>query len=362
MLASLPANDEENIKPNEMKTILPTLLALLVLTSCIDRNTAHYPKEEFQQQMANYLSEPVRPLKAVVSSADKVALGKQIFYDNRLLGKADQACISCHSFHQNGTDPLPIPIIRKGRKWDFSSPTIIDEAHQLHQLMPKDVARLTSLADGTIQEEGTPQVISLAAMVRQLQQMPEYDAQFKTVYNQEVTATTLRNALVAYQVSIASPARFDDFMLGNQDAISMEEKMGYQKFKEIGCTTCHQGVNVGGNMFQKFGVVEDYFNPANNLKPTDYGLYNLTGNKKDLFVFRVPSLRNVALTPPYLHDGSIDELNTVIQLMGKHQLGKIINQKDITLIKAFLHSLTSKSYSSYHQTATIHRQRKDVGG
>ena len=153
----------------------------------------------------------------------------------------------------------------------------------------------------------------------------------------------VQNALAAYERTLISAnSRFDQYLLGDTGILTREEKYGYQRFKEYGCIACHQGVNIGGNMFQKFGVMGDYFQVRGKPTETDLGRYLVTRDEEDRNVFKVPSLRNVAVTAPYFHDGSAKTLEEAVDVMFTFQLGRIPSTEDKTLIIKFLKTLTGQ--------------------
>ena len=134
----------------------------------------------------------------------------------------------------------------------------------------------------------------------------------------------------------------DQFLRGKTDALTVNERAGYQRFKDYGCISCHQGLNVGGNMYQKFGVAGDYFADRGNITKADLGRFNVTGLERDRYRFKVPSLRNIAVTPPYFHDGSAATLADAVTVMAKYQLGRPLSVEDRDLIVAFLFTLTGE--------------------
>ena len=157
-----------------------------------------------------------------------------------------------------------------------------------------------------------------------------------------MSEVTLKHAIVTFENSLLTPgARFDRYLLGEENAITEQEKAGYRLFKSYGCAACHQGVNVGGNMFQKIGIMRDYFSDRKTTD-ADLGRYNVTKQEADKYVFRVPSLRNVAITPPYFHNGSIPTLRDAINEMAEYQLGRKIPEQDVDLLIAFLKTLTGE--------------------
>ena len=153
----------------------------------------------------------------------------------------------------------------------------------------------------------------------------------------------MKNALAEFERTLSTPnSRFDKFLRGDDKALTSAEKEGYQKFKSYGCVSCHQGVNVGGNMFATLGTMDDYFADRGNVTKADYGRFNVTGKEEDRHVFKVPSLRNVARTGPYLHDGSARTLERAVSIMSRYQLGRQIPPDDLDLIVKFLETLTGE--------------------
>jgi len=153
----------------------------------------------------------------------------------------------------------------------------------------------------------------------------------------------VQNALATYERTLlSSNSRFDQYLKGNTDILTLDEKYGYQRFKDYGCIACHQGVNIGGNMFQKFGVMDDYFKARGNPVDTDLGRYLVTKDEDDRNVFRVPSLRNVAVIAPYFHDASAKTLEDAVDVMFKFQLGRMPSADDKVLIIKFLKTLTGE--------------------
>jgi cytochrome c peroxidase len=166
---------------------------------------------------------------------------------------------------------------------------------------------------------------------------------FERIYSDGLTQFNIKDAIIAYELSLTTPnARFDRFLRGDKKALTASEKEGYQLFKGYGCISCHQGMNVGGNLFQPFGIIGNYFTDRGKVTHADLGRFNVTQDEADRHVFRVPSLRNVALTPPYFHDGSAQTLEKAIAVMVKYQLGRPLEQEQIERIAQFLRTLTGE--------------------
>jgi cytochrome c peroxidase len=180
-------------------------------------------------------------------------------------------------------------------------------------------------------------------IIPKLKKNSEYQAIFDRLYKDGITEDNIKNAIVTFEHSLVTPnSRFDKFLMGDKNALNSEEKQGYDLFKEYGCVSCHQGVNIGGNLFQNFGVIGDYFKDRGNLTKADLGLFNVTGKEEDCYFFKVPSLRNISLTPPYFHDGSAKTLEQAVRVMGKYQLGRQLSQNDTDLIIKFLNTLNGE--------------------
>jgi cytochrome c peroxidase len=180
-------------------------------------------------------------------------------------------------------------------------------------------------------------------IVGKLRAEPNYVRTFADIYPDGIQAQNVRSSIAEFERSLTTPnSRFDKFLRGDKSALSADQKEGYLKFKALGCTSCHQGVNVGGNMFETFGTMADYFADRGGVTKADYGRYNFTGNEDDRYVFKVPSLRNVALTAPYMSDGSAKTLPDAVKIMGWYQLGLRLAPEDVDQIVKFLNTLTGE--------------------
>ena len=167
-----------------------------------------------------------------------------------------------------------------------------------------------------------------------------YRSSFVALFSDGVTEANIRTAIVAYETALVTPNGVFDKWLKGEGELPEDAKRGYAAFRSMGCVACHQGVNVGGNMFQRFGVLGDYFKDRGDLTDADYGRFNVTKDERDKFVFRVPSLRNVAETAPYFHDGSAKNLKEAIRVMARYQLGRPIEDSQVEDLEAFLKSLS----------------------
>jgi cytochrome c peroxidase len=286
------------------------------------------------------------PIQAIPQQIEvdppKVALGEKLFQDVRLSTNNQKSCLSCHSFSLGGTDRRSHSIGIDGASTDVNTPTVFNARFNYRLNWNGKFTDLSTHLDALM---SNPKVMGVRwpEAVRSLQQVPEYARSFDRIYPDGVTPTNIKDALVAYELSLNTPnSRFDRFLQGDKQALNTAEKEGYRLFKANGCVSCHQGVNVGGNMFQPFGIIGDYLADRGQTTTADLGRFNVTQNAADRHVFRVPSLRNVAVTAPYFHDGSAKTLEEAVGKMTKYQLGRTLPTKQIESIVQFLRTLTGE--------------------
>jgi cytochrome c peroxidase len=273
--------------------------------------------------------------------AEKVALGKRLFHDTRLSGDNSISCASCHALMAGGMDRRRVPVGIKGQTGSVNTPTVFNSALNFAQFWDGRASTLEDQALGPIHNP-----IEMGSNVREvidkLSLDPHYQQAFRQNYPDGMTAANIAAAIATYERSlITANSRFDRYLRGETDALVREEIEGYRRFVNYGCASCHQGAGIGGNMFQRFGVMADFFK-GRQLSKADLGRYNVTGLEEDRHVFKVPSLRNVAVTAPYFHDGSVQRLEKAVEIMGLYQLGKALSAEDVKLIVAFLHSLSGE--------------------
>jgi len=272
-------------------------------------------------------------------SSDKVALGEELFHDVRLSGDQRISCASCHNLASGGVDGLPRSIGVGGAEGDTNAPTVFNSGLNYSQFWDGRALTLEEQVSGPITNakemaSNWPDVIS------RLNSDPAYVEKFFTIYNDGINAVNVSDALATFERSLNTVnSRFDQFLRGSVHAISDDEKKGYELFKSYGCVSCHQGQNVGGNVFQKFGVMKDYFADRGGKTRADFGRFNVTGDELDKHSFKVPSLRLAVLTAPYFHDGSAKTLHEAIDVMAKYQLGRSMPDDDAELIIKFLTTL-----------------------
>jgi len=288
--------------------------------------------------------EPIQPipLKHGQDPA-RAELGHRLFQDTRLSANNRISCASCHDLNKGGADARERSVGFNGQRTGVNAPTVLNAALNFKQFWNGRADSLEAQIDGVVQnpvEMGS----KWADVVAKVSQDDSYRAAFAAAYKNGVTKANIQNAIATYERTLTTPnSRFDSYLRGNGRALTDEEKAGYAKFKQYGCVACHQGVNVGGNMFQKFGVMGDYFaGRGRQLSQGDLGRFAVTGDPADKHVFKVPSLRNVALTAPYFHDGSAKTLEEAVDVMFKFQLGRTASRADKAAIVAFLNTLTGE--------------------
>lgn len=288
----------------------------------------------------------ITPIEWPDNITAKMLLGKRLFFDKILSKDKKIACVTCHQFPNGGSVAESRPVMYSGKMTGHNSTSIFNLStnYKLGWL-----GQLSSIEHQFEKLVNGKKVMGLSwkEIVTRLRSESAYVKQFEEIYpsalgEQSITKQTVSAAMVAYESALMTPSAFDRYLLGDQRAISDNAKQGYELFHRFGCIACHQGKNVGGNLLQKLGVIIPYNPPGSEKDTAHLGRYNVTKRNEDKQVFRVPSLRNVALSGPYLHDGSIQDLQDVIKLMAKHQLGRQISESDSLLILEFLLSLSGK--------------------
>jgi len=282
-------------------------------------------------------NEPIQPIKAAkITNPAMVELGKKLFFDPRLSKSGFISCNSCHNLSMGGTDNLKTSIGDHWHQGPINAPTVLNSSMSLAQFWDGRAADLKAQAGGPIANPGE-MGFSHALAVGMLQTIPAYTAEFKKVYGTDkIDIDKVTTAIAEFEKTLVTPnSRFDKWLKGDKKAITFDELAGYKLFKDSGCVACHNGKAVGGNSFQKMGVVEPYktANPAEGRKA-------VTGDDADRFKFKVPSLRNIELTYPYFHDGAANTLPEAVNTMGRVQLGKQFTPEENTKIVAFLKTLT----------------------
>lgn len=293
----------------------------------------------FSAAQAATSDEPIQPIPAArVSNPAAVELGKMLFFDPRLSKSGFISCNSCHNLSMGGSDNLKSSIGHGWQKGPINAPTVLNSRFNLAQFWDGRAKDLQAQAGGPIANPGE-MAFSHDYAVTMLKSIPGYRGAFQKAFgSDEVTIDRVTKAIADFEETLVTPdSRFDKWLKGDKKALTAEELAGYKLFKESGCVACHNGPAVGGNSYQKMGVVEAYkaSSPAE-------GRVAVTGKDADRFNFKVPTLRNVELTYPYFHDGAANTLPEAVETMGRVQLGRKFTAEENARIVAFLKTLTGK--------------------
>jgi cytochrome c peroxidase len=331
---------DSEVYPGLNRRVKFVVCMLWLVSAAVQVHAVTDPHEGAAAPLSN---EPIVPLPLTVDvDPAKVRLGKRLFHDVRLAHDNRMACATCHRLAEGGADGLPRSLGRDGKPLDFNSPTVFNAALNFRQGWRGNYRTLEEQAEaGFLDPQGMN--TNWQELLAKLRADPDYREAFAASYRGDLQPAQVLDAIAVFERSLLTPnARFDRYLRGQHDALTEEEKHGYQLFKAYGCVACHQGVNVGGNLFQKFGIFQDNFAERGNTTKADLGRFTITGDKRDRYVFRVPSLRNVAVTAPYFHDGGAPTLKKAVAVMARTQLGRTLTEAEISLIVQFLHTLTGE--------------------
>ncbi|GKT11073.1 MAG: cytochrome c peroxidase [Thiomicrorhabdus sp.] len=317
------------------------IFALAVVVYLDDKKSNSLSQEEAQLSLfsqPSFQQEPISPIPRSLSlNSQKVHLGEMLFHDVNLSHDQTLSCASCHDLQKGGTDGRALPVTAEYQKAKlpntpvFNSPTVFNSSFNFVQGWEGKSLNLEQQAAIPLFNVFEMGNTTWSTILNYLTQSPNYHLMFKELYKTTtITPEQVIDAISTFERSLFTPdARFDLYLKGDQTILSAYEMDGYQLFKDRGCISCHHGINVGGNMFQKAGIFKPLFENANYMNNIEK-------------LFKVPSLRNIALTAPYFHDGSIDSLEEAIDLMAKHQLGITLPQDENNKIQAFLKTLTGQ--------------------
>ena len=283
--------------------------------------------------MMGLYGEMVKPIPLKVDvDQQKAALGEKLFHDPILSRDNTVACVNCHNLAEGGDDGMPASVGIGGAVGNINAPTVYNAVYNFRQFWDGRARDLEAQVSGSV-ENPKEMGETMVHVAQKLKNHPWYSKRFDKLYEEGVTPKTIANAIATYEATFITPnAPFDRYLRGDKNAISEQAKEGYKLFKYKGCVICHNGVNIGGNLYGKFGIYDEP-------KTRDLGRYRLTHKASDKYVFKVPTLRNVSKTAPYLHDGRTDSLAETVKLMTQLQLGRFMSDDEIKAIVAFLKSL-----------------------
>ena len=273
---------------------------------------------------------------------EQVKLGQQLWYENRLSKGNTVSCNSCHNLATAGMDNMPTSAGHKSQFGARNSPTALNAALLGSQFWDGRAADVEEQAGGPLLNPVEMANATEADAAAKIAGIPEYQEKFKAAFPEDgaVSFKNITAALGAFERTLLTPTRWDDYLKGNVSALSEQERKGVRAFMDNGCMSCHSGVNLGGTMFQKFGLVDGpYWKHIDDPKH-DKGRADVTKKAEDEFFFRVPGLRNVERTYPYFHNGSVWELDKAVNIMAKAQLGKTLAPEDTENIVTFLKALS----------------------
>ncbi|MDF1884045.1 cytochrome-c peroxidase [Sulfurimonas sp. SAG-AH-194-C21] len=279
--------------------------------------------------------EPITPIIPYIDlNIPKVELGKKLFFDARLSRDNTIACASCHIIEEGGDDNLKFSFGIGGQEGNINSPTVLNAVNNFRQFWDGRAKNLHEQIAGPI-ENPVEMGFNFPDLIIKLNKT-EYKLQFSEIYSEGITKDTISDAIVEYEKTLLTlNAPFDRYLQGDRSALTTKEVQGYELFKSKGCISCHHGTNIGGNLYSKFGVVD-------SASIEHLGRFNVTKKERDKYFFKVPSLRNIARTAPYFHDGRTSDLKKAIEIMAQLQLGRFFTKEDIDKIEAFLRSLNGE--------------------
>jgi len=274
------------------------------------------------------------PEKVTDVNPKKVKLGHELFFDPILSGNGTVACVNCHILSKGGDDGRAFSIGINGHHGNMNSPTVLNARYNFVQFWDGRAKDLQQQAEGPI-ENPVEMGNNFKNLIKTLKKS-KYKKEFDAIYKDGITKANITDAIAEYEKTLITPnAPFDRYLRGDKNALTKEQKEGYELFKSKGCISCHNGINIGGNLYAKFGNFKQ-------AKSKSLGRYDVTHNELDKYLFKVPTLRNIALTAPYLHDGRYKTLEGVVKFMLEYQLGRESNKDEIKKIVAFLRSLTGE--------------------
>ena len=322
------------------KSVILSLLVLLMgcAKSQYEKNTPDFAKVDMEDVKSTFEPLPDFVIDPMKNKA-KIALGKKLYFEKQLSLAGDISCNSCHQLDNFGVDNEPTSPGHKGQRGDRNSPTVYNASFHLAQFWDGRAKDLAEQAGGPVLNPVEMAIPSKKVAIQRIKKIDGYMDMFRAAFpgkRNPVTYTNLTRAIAAFESNLLTPSRFDKFLKGEAKALNNDEKEGLRLFADVGCTDCHNGVAIGGELYQKLGAEVPYPNLH------DKGRFNVTKDKDDMYFFKVPSLRNIEKTGPYFHDGSIKTLKEAISLMGKHQLGKDLTEMEVYYIESFLKALTGE--------------------
>jgi cytochrome c peroxidase len=322
--------------------VFAALLLPALFTGCSKTETTVDPAK-----LSSFAALPDKaPAKAAGPQEDLVSLGRMLYYDERLSKSQTLSCNSCHDLAKYGVDGERTSEGFKGQRGDRNSPTVFNAALHFVQFWDGRAADVEAQAKGPVLNPVEMAMANDGAVIAVLESIPEYVAAFKKAFPQDkkpVNYDNMAAAIGAFERGLITPSRWDKFLGGDKTALTPEEQAGLNVFLTAGCQTCHAGALLGGNMYQKIGLLKPYPDTS------DPGRQKVTNSESDKMMFKVPSLRNVEKTAPFFHNGKVPKLEQAVAQMADYQLGRQLKDEEVAAIVTFLKTLTGTVPESYIQ-------------
>lgn len=327
--------------PNHWGTSLDKDEKAVILAWAAKERKAHYQSPTVAEEFAN---EPLQPLmESIPVDSAKVALGFALYNDTRLSADNTISCASCHGLETGGVDRKQYSEGINGQLGGVNAPTVYNAALNFAQFWDGRAADLKEQAAGPPLNPVEMGHKSFDDICAALAEDKEFTKAFTAVYPDGFSQSNITEAIAEFEKTLLTPSRFDKYLRGDKSALSAEEIEGYDLFKTHKCATCHVGMNIGGQSYDYMGIKNSYFNyRGTGLTDGDNGRYSVTKKETDLHKFKTPTLRNIMITYPYMHDGSVKTVEDAVRIMHEFQIGTAISDADMTKIVAFLHSLTGE--------------------
>ena len=326
-----------------MRTPVSLTASMLIVSITAAAFAADDPLMKQAQGLFQPIPSEPPAIKGVTTTPAMVELGKALYFDPRLSQSHNITCNTCHQIGLGGIDMLAVSIGHKWQKGGRNAPTVLNAVFNVAQFWDGRAADLKAQAGGPIQNP-IEMGITHEHAIEMLKSIPGYAKPFEAAFPSDKDRLTMPNvvtAIAAFEATLITPnAPFDKYLRGDTNALTAGQKEGLKLFMDKGCASCHAGINIGGQMYAPFGVIEKP--GADFLPPGDKGRLEVTKTVSDEYVFRVPPLRNIELTPPYFHTGKSWDLQQAVGVMGTSQLGQHLTDNEIAKITAFLQALTGE--------------------
>ena len=321
-------------------------ISLAVISSCTSKEVVTQEDEALLKEAQTYFEPLPESIIDEAKKADLIALGRKLYFEKQLSKDGSMSCNTCHDLANFGVDNLATSPSFDGSAFgDRNSPTVYNSALHFVQFWDGRDETVEDQALGPILNPVEMAMPSEEEVMSRLKKMEEYNELFTKAFPKQEDPYVYKNigiAIGAFERTLITRDRFDEYLKGNVFVLSAKERKGLKTFMEVGCTTCHSGPLLGADSFQMIGTIHPF-------ETEDKGRYEATGDEFDKYFFKVPSLRNVAKTWPYFHDGKVETLEDAIKLMAHHQLDVQLDEKQVAEIKAFLESLTAVELPTFEE-------------